>query len=259
VCGKDEVFVNILRTFEVIVVSLATSVLGTAQDKLFDNFNTGACSYTDSATFNLHGPAHVGQIQVWYRWRSRESTVRYTILRDNQAIRDGVLSRAECDPYQEAWCSANDSIEMDLEPGVYTIRTERPRVCQNDGSSGAGFVKVFGYFSRREGEHRHEFIPLASDVWHVEEGANGRAFYVGTWTRRGRSNVFDAVWRNVDNGAHISDTVRLIEAGDRIVFHREGNGGDYTGHLSGDGTHMRGTASWYGPGWFWRAEAMGDR
>jgi hypothetical protein len=98
VCGKDEVFVNILRTFEVIVVSLATSVLGTAQDKLFDNFNTGACSYTDSATFNLHGPAHVGQIQVWYRWRSRESTVRYTILRDNQAIRDGVLSRAECDP-----------------------------------------------------------------------------------------------------------------------------------------------------------------
>ena len=148
--GGDEVFMNMLRTIGVIVIFLATSVIGRAQDKLFDNFNTYACGYTDTATFALQAPAHVAHIQVWYHWRSRESSVRYTIYRHNQAIHDGVLVRAECDPYQEAWCSANGSPDIHVEPGVYTIRTERPRVCQNDGSAGVGFVKVFGHFSREQ-------------------------------------------------------------------------------------------------------------
>jgi hypothetical protein len=66
--------------------------------------------------------------------------------------------------------------------------------------------------------------------------------------------VFDAVWRNMDTGAEAGDTLRLIEAKDRIVFHRDGNNGEYRGLLSRDGTHVNGTASWYGPGWFWRAD-----
>jgi hypothetical protein len=249
---------NLLRTLEAIVVSLAVSATGMAQDKLFDNFNTSACGYTDSATFSLQAPAHIAQIRVWYHWRSQESSVRYTIWHDNQAVRDGVLSRAECDPYQEAWCSGNDAFDVDAESGAYTIRTERPRLCQNDGSAGVGFVKVFGHFSEVGGEHRRDFVHLAADVWRIEEGVNGRALYVGTWTRRGRSNVFDAVWRNVDTGGEIRDTLRLVEAGDRIVFHREGNNGEYQGHFSRDDRHMLGTASWYDPGWFWRAEAVGD-
>ncbi len=250
---------NALRTLGAIVVSLAISVPGMAQIKLFDNFNTDACGFTDSATFNLQAPAHLSQIQVWYKWRGRESTVHYSILHNGQSVRDGVLSRTECDPYQESWCLANDTLDVDAEPGAYTIRTERGRVCQNAGSAGVGFVKVFGRFAQREAPYRpasHQEIP---DVWHVEEGVNGRSLYIGTWTRRGQSNVFDALWRNTDSGGEVRDTLRLVEGGDRIVFHRDGNNGDYRGRLSGDGRHIDGTASWYTAGWFWRAEAMGDQ
>ena len=139
---------SMLRSLVVLVASLATSVAGTAQMKLFDNFNTNACGYTDSATFTLQASAHIGKIQVWYHWRSHESSVRYTIFRNKQAVGDGVLARGECDPYQDAWCLADDSTGMNLDRGDYTIQTERPRVCQNDGSSGVGFVKVFGHFTR---------------------------------------------------------------------------------------------------------------
>lgn len=246
---------NKLRVLAVFVASLATSAAGTAQDKLFENWNTDACGYIESATFELHTPAHLDQIQVWYHWRGRESSVPYTLWHDSQAIRTGVLYRAECDPFQEAWCVARDSVDLDVGPGAYMVRTERQRVCQNGASGGGGFVRVFGYPSRVGGERRRDFGHLAADVWHIEEGVNGRVVWAGTWTRRGRSDVFDAVWRNVDTGAEAGDTLRLIEVKDRkIVFHRDGNNGDYRGLLSSDGMHMNGTASWYNSGWFWRAD-----
>ena len=137
-----------LRTIGAIVVLLATSVVGRTQDKLFDNFNTNACGFTDNATFTLRTSAHVNQIQVWYNWQNRESSVRYSILRHNQTIQDGVLARAECDPYQNSWCLASARVEINLDPGEYTIRTAHPKVCQNRGSNSVGFVKVFGRFTR---------------------------------------------------------------------------------------------------------------
>lgn len=108
-------------------------------------------------------------------------------------------------------------------------------------------------------DQRSQHGRLAADVWHIEEGVGGRAAWVGTWTRRGRSDVFDAVWRNVDSGVEARDKLHLIEATDRVVIHRDGNNGDYTGQLSRDGTHMEGTANWYGAGGFWRADAVSSR
>jgi hypothetical protein len=245
------------RVLAVIVASLATSATVAAQEKLFDNFNTNACDYTDRATFDLQTRAHLDHVEVWYRWGGRETSVPYTIWHEGQTIRNGVLMRGDCDPYQEAWCTARDSFDLDAGPGRYTIRTERTRVCQNGGSGGAGFVKAFGYPARFGGERRHDRDSdrLAADGWHVEEGVNGRVIWAGTWTRRGHSDVFDAHWRNVENGAEASDTVRLLEAGDRVVFHRDGNNGEYRGTFSRDGGHIDGTASWYRAGWFWRADA----
>jgi len=246
---------NSFRALAAVIALLATSVIATAQDKLFDNWNTAACGYTDRASFRLRTPARLHEIQVWYHWRGRESSVSYSISHDGQTIRDGTLNREDCDPYQQAWCTARDSFDIEAEPGTYTIRTDRSRVCQNDGSSGTGFVKVFGRLSSFDGERRHDFGRLAADVWRVEEGLNGRPVWVGTWTRRGRSNVFDAVWRNVDTGEEAQDTLRLIESEERIVFHRDGNNGEYRGQLSRDGEHMDGTASWYSEDGFWRARA----
>lgn len=118
------------------------------------------------------------------------------------------------------------------------------------------FPVLFGAEDAQRWEHRRDVGRLAADVWNIEEGANGRVVWVGTWTRRVRSDVFDAVWRNMDNGVEVRDRIRLVEARDRIIFHRDGTNGEYTGQLSRDGNHMEGTASWYGPGGFWRANAV---
>jgi hypothetical protein len=243
---------------EAIVASLAASATAMAQDKLFDNSNAQACGFTDTATFDLQAPAHLDRIEVWYRWRDREASIPYTILHDRQQVRAGTLHRAECDPFQEAWCAARDSVDIDAGPGRYAIRTA-PRVCQNQGSGGAGFVKVFGHPSRFGDERRRDAGNLPADVWRIEEGAGARVIWVGTWTRRGRSDVFDAVWRNVDTRAEARDTLRLVEARDRIVFHRDGVNGEYRGELSRDGRHMSGTASWYSADGFWRADVLDGR
>jgi hypothetical protein len=118
---------------------------------------------------------------------------------------------------------------------------------------------LLGADDDQRSQQRRDAGRLPADVWHIEEGVDGRAAWVGTWTRRGRSDTFDAVWRNVDTGVEARDKLRLIEAKDRIVFHRDGNNGEYTGQLSRDGAHMEGTANWYGPGGFWRADAIPSR
>ena len=37
-----------------------------------------------------------------------------------------------------------DRFNLRIHPGAYLIRTNRARVCQNPGSDGNGFVKVYG-------------------------------------------------------------------------------------------------------------------
>ena len=124
-----------------------SSNLGTQIREVFYNGNIDACDMTDTAVFTLDRPVRVNQIDVWYRWRTSEGSVAYTLSQSNRTLRNGVLSRGDCDPYQEKWCNATDRFDLRLYPGTYFIRTERARVCQNQGSDGKGFVKVFG--SRR--------------------------------------------------------------------------------------------------------------
>lgn len=112
--------------------------------KVFDNWNTSACEMTDTARFTLDRPVRADRIEVWYRWRAHEGSVAYTLSQDGQTLRSGVLTQGDCDPNQEKWCIAAERLDLRLRPGTYLIQTERPRVCQNPGSDGNGFVKVYG-------------------------------------------------------------------------------------------------------------------
>jgi len=112
--------------------------------EVFSNFNTSACEMTDTAGFMLDRSIHADRIEVWYKWRTREMSVAYTLSQNGLTLRSGVLTRGDCDPYQEKWCIATDRFNLRLRPGTYLIRTNRARVCQNPGSDGNGFVKVYG-------------------------------------------------------------------------------------------------------------------
>jgi hypothetical protein len=89
--------------------------------------------------------AQVTRVDIWYHWAAGESSVGYTLSGGGRSLTNGVLSRAECDPYQTAWCVARGALNTALAPGRYEFRLDRASVCQNAGSGGAGFIKVWGY------------------------------------------------------------------------------------------------------------------
>jgi hypothetical protein len=91
--------------------------------------------------------------------------------------------------------------------------------------------------------------PDLGKVWHEKEGP-----WEGTWTRRGDTNVFDAVFKNPE-GVEIRDEVTFESVTDRqIVLFRKGTQGRYRGRLSDDGLKVdNGTADWFAPEDSWSA------
>jgi len=92
---------------------------------------------------------------------------------------------------------------------------------------------------------------IPGSVWTVVEVGE----WFGTWTRRGGSNVFDAVWRHRTTPGQWRDvlTVESIE-GNRMVIFRQGMNGRYQATLSADRKTLTGTASWYQPGQSWSGQ-----
>lgn len=82
--------------------------------------------------------------------------------------------------------------------------------------------------------------------------------WTGVWTRRGTSNVFDAVWtqgrENITAVLTLSITGRTVRVASRQSSENEDC--DYLGTLAADGVTVSGTATctvYRGP-WTWRAK-----
>ena len=123
---------------------LCVAAVPALAQQLYNNWNTAACGVTDVATLTIQRPVRIERIDIWYRWRPNETTARYTASLGSEVIAEGELARAECDPYQAAWCVARVEPGADMEPGTYTFRTERAAICQNAGSGGRGFIRAYG-------------------------------------------------------------------------------------------------------------------
>ena len=112
--------------------------------KLFDNWNTAACAFTDEAAFDVQGRWRVDRIEVWYHWQANESSVPYEIFSNDGRLGSGVLVRESCDPYQSAWCIGADRPDAEISAGHYRLKVERPRACQNTISGGNGMIRLYG-------------------------------------------------------------------------------------------------------------------
>jgi hypothetical protein len=113
--------------------------------QLTDNWNTGGCGLTDTATLDLDAPTHLTRVALWYNWRAGEDSVRYSVLSGGRQVSDGTLTRGGCDPHQSAWCEARDTPDAALDAGQYSFHLESARLCQNDASGRVGFIRAWGY------------------------------------------------------------------------------------------------------------------
>ena len=132
-----------LSRLALLTTLLCGSVASSSAQQFVNNWNTDACGLTDSATINVSQPVHLNRLELWYQWQSNESSVGYVVSFNGQQIGSGTLTRADCDPYQAAWCVAKDAPGTDLSMGTYTFRVAQPRVCQNAGSAGQGFIRAY--------------------------------------------------------------------------------------------------------------------
>lgn len=110
-----------------------------------NNWNTAACNFTDTAGLDVRRAIHLDRFELWIKWRANERSTGYRVLFGGSDIGGGVVRRGDCDPYQSAWCTATDSPDVDLAPGLYKIRIDNKAICQNSGSGGAGFIRASGH------------------------------------------------------------------------------------------------------------------
>ncbi len=92
-------------------------------------------------------------------------------------------------------------------------------------------------------------------VWKVEEGYYDEPHWIGVWTRRGNSNVFDATWRHCWMNETKQDVIEVesVDNGKLVLF-RQGIKQRYRGTFSTDQPgRLRGTADWFGPDMIWTA------
>jgi hypothetical protein len=93
-------------------------------------------------------------------------------------------------------------------------------------------------------------------VWRVEEGYYDEPHWVGVWTRRGETNVFDATWKHCWMNQTTKDVVevQLAKDGQVLVF-RQGVKQYYRATYSAQRpSKLRGRADWYGPDLIWKAD-----
>jgi hypothetical protein len=89
-------------------------------------------------------------------------------------------------------------------------------------------------------------------VWQEQEGP-----WVGTWTRRGVTPTFDAVWKGPD-GQEVKDEVTLESTEcQQVTLYRAGTKGRYHGKISYDETAItNGTADWFDANHKWAAKII---
>jgi hypothetical protein len=130
-------------------IALAASLVAGAANaapQLYENWNTDACGFTDTAVLKIDRPIRLEKIELWMNWGRHQERASYRVLHHGRDIGGGTLERQDCDPYQARWCVAADKPHTSLEPGRYVFRVDRPNVCQNAGSDGEAFMKVYGFW-----------------------------------------------------------------------------------------------------------------
>ena len=126
-----------------IVILLTFNTAQAEEIILFDNWNTAGCNTTNQSKFSINKEAFVSRIVMWSNTRLDGGNLSGT-LSGPQGSRSISSTRGNCDPYQHHWCEQIFTISSSLPAGNYSINLNNNSVCQNGGSRGNGFAKVYG-------------------------------------------------------------------------------------------------------------------
>ena len=140
-------------------------------------------------------------------------------------------------------------------------RTERPLcllLCLLSSFAGLAGCRDSG-FPDHAAAQAQSFQPSELNlgrIWKIEEGYYDEPHWVGVWTRRGQSNIFDARWKHAWMNQTTQDVVEVQLAKDgQVVVFRRGVKQCYRGTYSAQHPNkLRGRADWFGPDLIWKAD-----
>ncbi|KUF10247.1 WSC domain-containing protein [Pseudoponticoccus marisrubri] len=116
-----------------------------AEGVVVDNWNRGACGMTGQAAFTLATGTEVSQLVTWYNWPAGQQSAPASFHDGRGAtVLVGQIRRGACDIHQPEWCEGVFDLGRSLPAGSYSLSVTPPRICQNAGSGGQGFLRVTG-------------------------------------------------------------------------------------------------------------------
>jgi hypothetical protein len=226
--------------------------------KIFDNGNiygvtNGPTGYTQ---FKLLKSTFITRIENYHYFNNGKQPGIITLL-NSEGKKVGswqATGTAGQGGVQNAYWVAKPNIT--LQAGTYSVSdSDISTWSTNAQSSNKGFTTIWG----------SEFTPTSSEInslnsdlsklgniWYVTECCG----WVGTWTRRPNTNIYDAVWKNT-NGATATDIIELQSwnrTTNQVKLYRQSINGTYTAlYNENNGTLINGITTWYPSGQSWSA------
>lgn len=146
--------------------------------------------------------------------------------------------------------------EMEINNGRILIRRKFPHVaCIYEGQLAVDGLSAVGTYECNHVTGRYRWSAKISDtlppaprddwrgqVWQSNEGGDD---WKGIWQRRGRSNLFDAEWREVNGGGYDTSQLYMTIDGDNVLVFRHQEKGRcvYSGRLQKDRKSIIGKVS----------------
>ncbi|MEW5819367.1 MAG: hypothetical protein AB1782_04190, partial [Cyanobacteriota bacterium] len=182
------------------------------------NGNTGGCSFTDTARFNLPSTSFVTDIKLWFNWQQNQSSISYNFYGPSGLIKSGTMKRGDCDTYQKSWCNAEDYIGKNLSAGSYTVKASIAKICQNSGTAGNGTISVFS------GPPRTNTVSTPSTPTTITRPTTPTTITRPTTpTNTTVSSNFDGTYRgSVSNDDQVSGTIEFNIRGGKVSGNAKG-------------------------------------
>lgn len=148
------------------------------------------------------------------------------------------------------------TVEVEIRNNRISMRRRYPHVaCVYDGELATDGLSASGTYECNHVSGRYRWNAKISDTlpasarndwrgqtWQSNEGGND---WKGLWHRRGLSSLFDAEWRDVNNGGYDTSLLYMTVSGDNVLVFRHQEKGRcvYSGRLQQDRRTVIGTVS----------------
>lgn len=113
---------------------------------IYTNYNTGNCTFIDSAAFVLSKKQYVARVILKIYWQKGQQQMPYDLYKDNKLFKQGFIDRDETDLFDTAWAKGYIVMDQPLSSGSYQIKLNDQIACMNEESNHQALITVLAKY-----------------------------------------------------------------------------------------------------------------